>query len=219
MEIGLKCLNNRRPGLQQCKPEALHSTGKGISASVFSMPNPVKLQDTRTVSQTENRTSCLTTVSQTIAVRTCQSDISNQDLGGGGSTGAEGPVLFDYSGGPPSRRRAVARAGGAPPLVVGRSTTSPPPIRKLGPKFSDICTEEISVWPLEPRSADPPIPEFGGGSKGPARPQVKSSPAQPQDTRRVSNRKQNIMSDYSRSDNRSQGPKGGGGEGLLESGI
>ena len=139
--------------------------------------------------------------------------------GGGGSTGAEGPVLFDYSGGPPSRRRAVARAGGAPPLVVGRSTTSPPPIRKLGPKFSDICTEEISVWPLEPRSADPPIPEFGGGSKGPARPQVKSSPAQPQDTRRVSNRKQNIMSDYSRSDNRSQGPRGGGGEGLLESGI
>ena len=33
---------------------------------------------THTVSETENRTSCLTTVSQTITVSSCQSDISNQ---------------------------------------------------------------------------------------------------------------------------------------------
>ena len=33
---------------------------------------------THTVSETENRTSCLTTVSQKITVSSCQSDISNQ---------------------------------------------------------------------------------------------------------------------------------------------
>ena len=33
---------------------------------------------THTVSETESRTSCLTTVSQTITVSSCQSDISNQ---------------------------------------------------------------------------------------------------------------------------------------------
>ena len=38
---------------------------------------------THTVSETENRTSCLTTVSQTITVSSCQSDISN-GVGGGG---------------------------------------------------------------------------------------------------------------------------------------
>ena len=33
---------------------------------------------THTVSETKNRTSCLTTVSQTITVSSCHSDISNQ---------------------------------------------------------------------------------------------------------------------------------------------
>ena len=35
---------------------------------------------TDTVSETENRTSCLTTVSQTITVSSCQSDISNREV-------------------------------------------------------------------------------------------------------------------------------------------
>ena len=59
---------------------------------------------THTVSETENRTSCLTTVSQTITVSSCQSDISNQcrikkpcitgmavkSWGGGGGCGKDG---------------------------------------------------------------------------------------------------------------------------------
>ena len=50
---------------RQCTPQS------GISASLFSTPNLVKPQDTHTVSETENRTSCLTTLvkqSQSVAV-------------------------------------------------------------------------------------------------------------------------------------------------------
>ena len=64
--------------------------------------------------------------------------------------------------------------GGGGPLVVSHSNTSLPPpppssISKLEPKFSDICIEEISLWPLEALSATP-HPEFGGGLQAPPPP-------------------------------------------------
>ena len=71
--------------------------------------------------------------------------------------------------------------GGGLLLWLSADLIPPPPISKLEPKFSDICIEEIGLWPLEPLFATPTPSEFGGGggaSKGPARPQVKSSPAQ-----------------------------------------
>ena len=54
---------------------------------------------THTVSETENRTSCLTTVSQTITVSSCQSEISKTSAegegGGGAGAGGHGE---DYQG-------------------------------------------------------------------------------------------------------------------------
>ena len=51
----------------KCKPE--------INASLCQTRLHLK---THTVSETENRTSCLTTITQTITVSRCQSDIGNQ---------------------------------------------------------------------------------------------------------------------------------------------
>ena len=46
----------------------------------------------------------------------------------------------------------------------------PHPISKLEPKLSDICIEEISLWPLEPLSASPPPMNLGGGSSSGCQP-------------------------------------------------
>ena len=58
---------------------------------------------------------------------------------------------------------SLQNGGGAPPTVVSHSNTSlppppppPHPISKLESRFSDICIEEMSLWPLQPLSATPP---------------------------------------------------------------
>ena len=60
--------------------------------------------------------------------------------------------------------------GGLLLVVVGRSNTSlppPPPRKQVGAKMSDICFEEISLWPLEPLFT-PPLNL--GGLQGPCPP-------------------------------------------------
>ena len=89
----------------QTRGNALHSQA---SVHLYSLYQTRLTLKTHTVSETENRTSCLTTVSQTITVSSCQSDISNQcriktpcitgmagwgEGGGGGSAGRRGPDM------------------------------------------------------------------------------------------------------------------------------
>ena len=70
-------------------------------------------------------------------------------------------------------------------MAVSRPTTSLPPppppshpLSKLQPKFSDICIEEIGLWPSEPLSAaPPPPPQSLQGLQGPPPPKVTFPPA------------------------------------------
>ena len=58
-----------------------------------------------------------------------------------------------------------------PRTAVSRSNTSaPPPISKMEQKISDICIEEISLWPL---LTTPPPPCIWGGLQGPRPPSSK----------------------------------------------
>ena len=63
--------------------------------------------------------------------------------------------------------------GGRLLLWLSAVLIPPPQISKLEPKFSDICIENINLWPLEPLFAAPRL-NFGEGLQGPWPPRSKN---------------------------------------------